>query len=86
MSQAALWLGSALLPAVVRDAGTWNWVYSLWLFDIWIPQSPQELRRVSMLKLLRGSVKTNQIDRVVIYICVWNDGYITGIGVHVNRC
>ena len=84
--QTALRLGSAFLPVVVRDAGTWNWVYSLWSLDIWIPQSPQELRRVSMLKLLRGSAKTNQTDRVVRYVCVWNGGYITGIGEHVNRC
>ena len=60
-------------------------MYGLWLLDIWIPRSPQGLRRVSMLKLQRGhrSVKT---ERVVIYAFVRNIGYITGIGVHVNRC
>ena len=72
--------GSALLPVVQRDVGSSEWVYSLCLPDIWVPGSPQGIRRVSMLKLLRG---IDKIERVAIYVCVRN---MTGIGVHINRC
>jgi hypothetical protein len=58
-------------------------MHVLRLLDIWIIQSPQVLRRVSILKLLQGCAKA---ERVVIQVCVRNVGYITGIGVHVNRC
>ena len=74
-NQAVLRQGSALLP-IVRS----SWVYSLRLPDIWVPRSPQGIRRVSMLREIA------KIERVVIYVCVWDDGYITGIGVHINRC
>jgi len=36
-----------------------------------------------MLRLLRGSAKT---ERVAICVCVQIVGYITEIGLHVNRC
>ena len=81
-TQAALRLGIALMPVIERVVGTCKRVYSMQL-NRWILRSPQVLRWVFTLKLLRGSAKT---ERVVVYVCVRNIGYMTGIGVHVSGC
>ena len=75
-TQAVLSQRSTLLPVVEINIGSRTWLYSRRLLDILI------LLQTPRLNQLRRSVKR---ERVVMYIGVRNVGYITGIGVHINR-